>query len=519
MSDWLLHHELEKQVYWRPDRSAFEFEGRRHTYAEFDARVNRLARALRDGGVAPGETVVAHGLNHVDLYTLFFACSKAGIRWSPISRFQSRTNVEYICETLEPAMAVYTDDPAITDELLPAVRGAVDGPFVSLDDTTAADGDETLEGFVGDATAAAPPWADDPTSETVHTIFWTSGTSGTPKGVLRDHHTTHHFCDEILAVFPFSDDHRRLIPNDMMLTIPYPHTMLPTLKTGGTNIVMRSFDPAGLVSLVHEADANVVLVAFTQANILLDHLADTADTLHLEHIHAPLLTDDVAAGLARHCEHLYQVFGMTEAGAPLMREVEPPFDGPPALGRPGVSADVRLVEPGDPAAAIDAPAPGDRGEMLIRGDMTMVRYLHDEDQRENVVDGWIRSGDVVELDEAGRIVFLGRADHRIRSGGVNVYPAEIETPLEAHPAVDDAIVLGVPDETWGERVVALVVRSEGAPEPAALAETLEEYCRQHDAVSDQMRPREYAFVDSPEEIPTGAVEKPDRGAIRERFFD
>jgi len=146
----------------------------------------------------------------------------------------------------------------------------------------------------------------------------------------------------------------------------------------------------------------------------------------------------------------------------------------------------------------------------------MTRYLRDENQRENVHSGWVYPGDEIRINERGEIVFVGRVDHRLRSGGVNVYPDEVENVLTNHPAVEDAVVVGVDDEKWGDRICALVATSE--TDYDALESTLDAFCQDSPDLAPAIRPREYAFVASQDDIPTGALNKVDREAVVEQHF-
>jgi acyl-CoA synthetase (AMP-forming)/AMP-acid ligase II len=149
----------------------------------------------------------------------------------------------------------------------------------------------------------------------------------------------------------------------------------------------------------------------------------------------------------------------------------------------------------------------------------MTRYLSEERQREAFTEGWFHTGDAMRVTESGELVFEGRIDDRIRSGGINIYPADIETVLLEHPDVAEAVVVGVDDETWGQRVCALVVPKDGVADTDALEAELDERCRESDSLTREMRPKTYAFADSEADVPTGAVSKVDREAVVETFFE
>lgn len=517
MEDWLIHHELERQARWRSDKTAMVFEGTEYTFAAFDRRVNRVARALRDSDVERGDRIVVHGHNHVDLYTLFFACSKLGAVYSPISTFQSEQNVGHICDTLEPQFVFHTDDEDILTDTLPSVRAAAPAAeYVSLDGTEPSN--TSLGSFIEEYETAPPAGSDDHKSSTRHNIFWTSGTTGRPKAVVRDHRASLHFNDALMDVFPFGPDQVRLTINDLMFAAPYLQYGLPTVMSGSTNVILRSFSPETVYDTCQEHRVTLLMLAFTQGTALLDYLDKADRTLSLRAIHAIMPSAERAQALDVHADALYHIYATTEVGVTFAEQLEEPYGDPPTIGKPGRSADIRLLPDGESEVPTDPVEPGDNGELLARGDVTMTRYLEPEHQEAYVTDGWIHTGDAIEVTGEGDAIFVGRIDDRIRSGGVNVYPQEVESVLLEHPDVEDAFVVAVEDEQWGQRICTLVVTADSTVDTAELESKLDVHCKASEGLTDEMRPKSYAFVESLSAVPTGAVNKIDRGTIVSRFF-
>lgn len=518
MGEWLVHDEIDRQARWRADDPAFVFEDRTLSFGGFAGRVNATARALRAGGLDPGARVVAHATNHVDLFTLFFACSKLGAVYSPVSTLQSSANVRHVCERLDPAVVVYTHDEAVVGDggdLATVRETAPDARFVSLDDRRVA-GDESLDDLVAGRDRTDPPWADDHDPSADHNVFWTSGTTGRPKGAARDHTATLGFAEGFATRLPMPEMERRLIVGNMMYLGPYLRDGLTGPAAGATCYLLRDVEVEALVEAAAAWDIDALQVEFTLASELVEHLEATGDPFHVAHCYAVLESAGLAGRLAEHCDHLYHLYGQTEAGHPLITELEPPFEGrgAPSLGRPAARSDARVVSPDRERGDLpdDPPTPGDRGELVVRSRGAMTRYLDPEKTEQTVHDGWVYTGDVVGVDADG-LFFIGRTDDRIRSGGVNVYPAEVEAVLDAHPDVASSVVVGVPDDRWGERVCALVVAS-GDVDP----DTLDTHCYASDGLADELRPRAYAFVASANELPTAALDKVDRAAVVARHF-
>lgn len=513
MGTRLIHDELEKQAHWRPDKLAMAFEGTDYTYRAFDARVNRTVCTLADLGIETGDRVLAHGYDHVDWHTLFYACSKLGATYCPVSKFQSPGNLSYIAGELDPALVCYTAAADIV-ERVGIIDEAVSGPrYVSLDPET---DDPWLDDLVADHDGSRPVLADrDP--EWIHNVFWTSGTTGCPKAVLRDHRSSLHFADNLINDLPFREWNTRVTTNSMMLIDAYFHYGIPTVMAGGTNVMLREFSPEALYEAHETYDVNSLHLGFTLARLVLEHLSEHDRTLDLRYLSAVIPSANIARKLWELTEQLHHLYGTTEIGLPLVKRLEPPFDERPSLGKPGMGAQIRVVPQNDDEIPTDPLEIGTVGELACRGETTMTRYMDPQIQAEKVQDGWIRPGDVVRVDDNRDIVFLGRTDDRIRSGGVNVYPGDIENVLEEHAAVENAIVVGVDDDTWGERVCALAITAEHDVDDLAAA--LDAHCREHDSVAREMRPREYAFVASNEAVPMGSLGKPDRERIAEQFFD
>lgn len=516
MGNWLVHHELEGQAHWRSDSPAIRFEGTVYAYGAYDSRVNRLARALAEAGIGDGDRILVHGHNHADLYTVFFACSKLGAVFSPVSVYQSAQNVQFICDALDPAFVFYTNNADIREETLPTLRAAAGtAAFVSLDDTSVGD-DDTLAALVEGRHDGPPVGSDDHAAADTHNIFWTSGTTGRPKGVVRDHAATLRFADVLLGAFPFAPDNVRLTTNDMMFAAPYLQYGLPTVMSGAENVILRRFSPESVYDTYREHDITVTMLVFTQGSILLDYLDDEGLDLSLRALHAVVPSAKRAGRLADLTDELYHIYATTETGVVATKRLEAPFGDPPAVGTPGRGVDTRVVPVGESDRKRTAVRPGDTGELLVRGDVTMARYFEDDHQQELVVDGWIHTGDSVEVNDDDELVFRGRIDDRIRSGGINIYPSEIESVLVGHPAVETAVVVGVADERWGQRVCALIHAS--VEDTDVLEAELDARCRDSEGLTSEMRPRTYAFVGSADRIPTGAVNKIRRSEVVEQFF-
>jgi acyl-CoA synthetase (AMP-forming)/AMP-acid ligase II len=248
---------------------------------------------------------------------------------------------------------------------------------------------------------------------------------------------------------------------------------------------------------------------------LLERIDDSVDTSSLRTVHyasSPMAPERIEQCLMRFGQVFVQSYGSTEAmGGMTMLDRSDHIPGAPQLascGRESVTGEVRV---GDDAGRFFPPA--EIGEILARGPSLFARYWNQEDATRAAFtpDGWFRSGDIGRTDQDGFIYLLDRKNDKIISGGINIYPNEIEHALYSHPAVDEAVVFGVPDPTWGEAVTAVVRLRIGA---AARSEELRDWVR--DRLAAYQVPKRVDFVT--EELPKGATGKMLRRAVREKYW-
>lgn len=517
MGKWLVHNILERQAYWGSDNLAISYEETEYSYAELNQRANQFARALVDSGFEIGDKIVAHGKNHADLIAVYFACSKIGAIFSPISTLNADADIEFMCDTLNPKLVLYTPDESVQDTLS-TIRSAVpDAQYVSMDSETVAEADVTAESFIDGYGTTNLDRSNELPEDTHHFIYWTSGTTGQPKGVVRNHPALLQHSDLLLKVIPMGEFTNLLIEGNMMYGAAYHARIIPTVKAGGSIYILRDPEPAGICEMVQEHGINHLPIGFTRGQMLYDYVTENDLSIRIKRIQGALPSAAHAENLSELCDELYHSYAATEVGRPLATRVEPPFDGPPELGKPIGDADIRLVDPDNRTAIpTEPPSPGDMGELAVRGNVVMTSYLKEEHQKAAVHNGWAFPGDMFRINEKGNLVFAGRVDNRLRSGGVNVFPGEVESVLDKHPDVEEAIVVGVDDEKWGDKICALITTR--IEDTERLERELDEYCKDNPDLARELRPKAYAFVRSSEDVPTAAHSKVDREAIKTSFF-
>jgi 2-furoate---CoA ligase len=399
--------------------------------------------------------------------------------------------------------AVVQNDPAVTEKMAAALPAG--GLLLTVGGDTG-----TFAQCRGDATALPPRPRPDP--DDIAYIFYTSGTTGKPKGVLVAHRTTAQrvACLSPLAGLRYGDELRALGASPLFHAIGFYCVFMVTLAYNGTYYAMSAFRPDAAVDLIAKRRITFMFVVPTVLQAIVS--APNYDPARMRslrlviHGGAPI----AAALLARICDewteaapcHLY---GTTETMIPFFNHA--PRDNPTQF-HVGYDHRARVVAFG--GSPSDQVAPGASGEVIIDAttDSIFSGYLgQPEVTAKKIRDGWYYTGDVCVRNADGTFDLVGRIDDAIRSGAETVYPEEVEAVLTEHPGAREACVIGLPDDYWGEIVVACIVESR----PGLAWESLDAHCR-GSRLAAFKRPRAYIFVKA---IPRNAANKILRGLVKD----
>jgi acyl-CoA synthetase (AMP-forming)/AMP-acid ligase II len=514
-----LGYMLSRSADANPHHPAIIYGTRVLTYQELNERVNRIASAFLDLGLKPGDRVAIFSPNRPEILETLFATWKAGLVAVPMNFRLHRDEVRYILNHSESRLLVYAgvyqkDIDHIAPELT-ATRTMVclDGPAGARQQNALAVHDyEELVIHGDDVERVAPVDGDD-----LAWIFYTSGTTGRPKGAMLTHRILLLAAMNACAdVYPFS--HRDIALHVAPLTHGSGLYALPLIAKGSTNVILdvSRFDPEAVFALIEKHRVTVLpFMAPTMVKRLVESDARAKHDLRslrcIVYGGAPMYVEDLVAGLKAFGPIFVQVYGQGECPMTITGLACDEHD----LNRPERLASAGTARMGVEVRIQDAEGNvlprGEIGEIAVRSDLVMKGYWRDpEATAETVVNGWLKTGDVGYLDEHGYLYILDRTKDMIISGGNNIYPREVEEVLLRHPAVQEVCVFGVPDPEWGEAVKAVVVLKPGH---TATEEELVAFCRNH--LASYKKPRSVDFV---EELPKNAYGKVLKRELRNRYW-
>ncbi|MDX2238273.1 MAG: long-chain-fatty-acid--CoA ligase [Hyphomonadaceae bacterium] len=454
------------QARLRPDAVAYECDGRSVTFAEFDARTNRVADRLLMEGFRPGDRIAILAKNSELFFEILFGAIKARVTLAPVNFRLAPPEIAYTLEDAGAKLLFLSKD--FEEPARKALAQLKSRPKVIALDGAASDAD--YPAWRAQGAAIDPMLPIGPDDDVLQ--LYTSGTTGHPKGVQLTNANYLAFL-RIASVVPGFDFN---VGETVLNAMPQFHVAganigIIALSSGSRTIVLRDLIPSAIIDLIQRERVNHAF--FVPAVIMMLMQApeiDGADLSSMKSISygaSPIAEDLLVRARQRFGCDFLQLYGMTEtAGAATYL---PPAAHDPALGKlrscgvawPGIDVEVRGPD-GKPVPV------GEVGEIYIRAPMVMKGYWNKpEATAEAIQGGWYRSGDAAYQDAEGYFYIHDRVKDMIVTGGENVYPAEVENAIFGHPDVADVAVIGVPDEKWGEAVKAIVIAKPGAPQDAA----------------------------------------------------
>lgn len=479
------------------------------TYEALNTRVNRLANALHTRGFRPGDRAALSVTNAMEFVVSLYACHKLGVIALPVNYRLSEGELAAIFNDANVSVVI-TEPDYFDDDLVENTNQPPDVILVGGSDRNYDSYDEVLS---SGSDGAPPPINRDPTDPSY--IIYTSGTTGRPKGVV---HTTSSARERTIAALNAFE----ITPQSVVYSqVPYFHgagldaAVRPSVTIGGTLIIARDHaDPIQTLNVIEEFGVTHVIGIPTITKRVLeqsDLQSWDLSTVECWYHTGEVLPDQTARDFRdRLTPNIINSYGSSEGGFITVLRSGQLTEQAGTVGRPTLGTQIRVValSRDDQSAPTETVPRGEEGEVIIRSDQLFKGYFQNQSATDAVTrEGWYYTSDLGRINHDGFLEITGRVDDIIISGGELIAPANVEAVLERYDGVNEAVVVGVEDADWGERVVAYVDTDREIPEAE-----LDDFCATNADLAAYKRPREYRFIESIEHTESG---KKARGVYRD----
>lgn len=509
---------INRAVRQYPDNMALVYQNHRLTFRELNHRVNQLAHALYKQGIKKGDRVGILLKNCTHFIEIDFALSKTGIVRVPLNARLADSDHEYMLNDAEANTLIFGNDFTDTVGRIRSRLKTVN-TFVRVSNGLVESAlSDTLEyeSFILDHSPEDPP--SNIEEDDLHTIFYTSGTTGKPKGVMLTQRSWANVTINLIL------DYGPITEHDVILNLqPLSHGagffILPFFIRGATNILVPEFNASLIFETIERERVSVLKLVPTMLYQLLESKEKSNydfSSLHsIIYGGSPIAVDKLIEAVTFFGKKLTQLYGQAEAPmciSTLSKEdhhIEGPEEitkGLASAGKPLTNVEVKIVdEDGEEVST------GSIGEILVKGDHIMKGYWKLPDETAKTLrNGWIYTGDVGYSDSRGYIFLVDRKKDIIISGGFNIYSREIEDTIRSHPDVQDVAVIGVPDDKWGEAVKAVVIPRKDV---SLKEEEVIDFCRSK--IAGFKKPKTVEVV---AELPYNPYGKIQKSLIKERYW-
>lgn len=483
------------------------------SYKDMREMTSQMVQALQSKGLGVGSRVAVISANRPEVLANIAAMQLNGSIGTPLHPLGSLDDHAYVLEaaevdTLVFDAAVFSDVAAALKERVPGLKNFLGfGPNEVGDDYMA-----LAEGFEPQPLVAPDIGPDD-----IASVNFTGGTTGKPKGVMSPHRVSACMTQIQMAEWEFPEEVR------MLMATPLSHAaaafFIPVLQKGGAFYVMQNFDLDEMYNMIRDHKITCTMLVPVMINFLLDHPRATDGSMDsMETIFygaSPMSPARLKEGIEKWGHIFYQFFGQSECPMVIanMKKGDHDLSKPERLascGRPTPWVHVALMD-----KDMNEVPQGEPGEICVRGPLIMGGYKDMPEQTAEAFEGgWLHTGDVGKLDEDGFLYIVDRTKDMIVTGGFNVFPREVEDVLTTHDAIAQVVVVGVPDEQWGESVKAVVVLKPGVEGTDELVADMQALVK--DAKGSVQSPKSIDFVDA---IPLTPVGKPDKKAVRAQYWE
>ena len=493
-----------------PDREAIIFEGNRWSFSDLADRSNRLANALAGMGVGQGDKVGMLQVNCNECIEVYFATAKLGATYVPLN-FRARAEELEFMINFSEASALFLGQRYV--KMISSMREQIPGMKNLVSVEGPAEGMLDYESVIAEADPEEVFTDIDDNDTSI--LMFTAGTTGQPKGVMLTHDNLATYV--LNNVSPADPD----IEEKNILTVPLYHiagmqAVLAAVYGGRTLVVQRQFEPSDWMTLVESESVTRAMMVPTMLKQLMEHEEFPERNLSslqvITYGAAPMPVEVITKAIEVFPgTRFINAFGQTESASTItmLTPEDHVIEGSPgeraiklkrlgSIGRALGDTEVKIFDEDGSELPME-----EVGEIVARGPRVMKGYWKaDEATNSTIRNGWLYTGDMGYMDEAGYIFLSGRAKDIIIRAGENISPEQVEATLHSHPAIDEAAVIGVPDPQWGETVRAIVALKAGAQ---ASESDIIEHCRGQ--LASFKKPESVIFVDSLPRNPLGKVLK------------
>jgi acyl-CoA synthetase (AMP-forming)/AMP-acid ligase II len=490
-----------------PDNEAIidSTTGRRITFGELDTHVRKLANALIGLGLEKGDRVGVLSMNSIEYCAVYFACGRAGLVTQPMNWRLQPSELKKIIDNGEPKVYITQGQYA---EVASELHGIVDSVEHWLEYGTGGDG--SYEAFVEAASDEEPERSADVGGDDPLFILYTGGTTGEPKGALHSHRS-------VAAGMLNQTVGERIVPSDVYLLtgqmFHIPIVLAINYLAHGCPLVLMNFEAKLAMELIQKERVSAFLGVTTMLNWMMavpgfdDY--DISSLRNIQYGGGPMPSRVIKEAMDKFPCTMIQGYGQTEGTGMTFLSQEDHIraikDGYhperlKACGRECFGTSLRVVDDD----GNDVPTDGETaGQIIVKAEGNMLEYFRQPELTEQTIrDGWMWTGDIATMDSERYVFIVDRAKDMIISGGENIYSVQVEEAIASHPSVLETAVIGIPDDEWGESVMAYVVLK---PDTTVTEEEIIQTAR--DNLASYQKPRAIEFIDELPKAPTGKILK------------
>lgn len=487
---------LEDNLTYRGDKVAVLWKGGSDTYRELDTKASAIAAALKERGLSPGQRVGIHTANIPEFVYAYFGVLKAGGQVVPINVMLKENELAWLGRDSEPIFVV-TQQPFVKEIL--AARPSIPSLQEVFCVSPACDGTTPFESLFSRPGSHIAGPAD---PQDVAVIFYTSGTTGHPKGAMLTHENLYSNALATAETYEYVESDVIVFGMPMFHSSGQTNAMNAAFSAGAALVMIPRFSPDSVFEAFRSFPVSVFIGVPTMYHQILYH--SEAERFASGNLRVCIVgAAAMPAKLFNDVSERYGVpitegYGLSEGGPVVAHN---PIRGVKKIGSVGIAVpgvSVRVVDEQD-----NPVPPGEVGELVVQGPNVMKGYLNQpQATSEALKNGWLHTGDLATIDEDGYVFIVDRKKNMILTGGFNIYPREVEEVLYTHPAVSEAAVIGLPDEEKGELACAYLILKPGR---VSSEEEIIAYCREQMAA--YKAPRKVRFVEELPKSPSGKILK------------